>query len=207
MMLGFLRIAAWPLVVKVPVLVAGLMINHRPYDPADRALAVGPGPGAQSRTRGYLDGVSAAVMPAIVRGDVWEAFDALDGARRNPYAGVDSRFIIVELPDGTVLAASDPLRFPVHSAVPEELRGRFARDNDLLIDTSAGHARIARTLRTEGFSLGRLFAEIDIADLLRDRREVLLTVALVNGCLTLVFALGGYFVLKRMLQPLGVLER
>src|SRR5438094_805423 len=30
---------------------------------------------------------------------------------------------------------------------------------------------------------------------------------LVNGCLTLAFALGGYFVLKRMLQPLAVLTR
>ena len=30
---------------------------------------------------------------------------------------------------------------------------------------------------------------------------------MVNGCLTLAFALGGYFALRRMLQPFGVLSR
>ena len=68
-------------------------------------------------------------------------------------------------------------------------------------------AWLARTLRTEGYSAGRLFAEVDIADSLRVRRKILLTLVLVNGCLTLAFALGGYFVLKRMLQPLAVLTR
>jgi signal transduction histidine kinase len=48
---------------------------------------------------------------------------------------------------------------------------------------------------------------VDIAASLRVRREILITLVLVNGCLTLAFALGGYFMLKRMLQPLGVLTR
>ena len=50
-----------------------------------------------------------------------------------------------------------------------------------------------------------MFAELDISASSRGRHEILLTLVLVNGCLTLAFALGGYFVLKRMLQPLGVL--
>jgi signal transduction histidine kinase len=133
--------------------------------------------------------------------------DALDRARRTRYAGVEPLLVVVELPNGTVLAASDPLRFPVHSAVSDELRSRVAADDDLLIDAAAGHAWLATTLRIEGFSVGRLFAEIGIADLLRDRREILFALVLVNGCLTLAFVLGGYLVLKRMLQPLGVLTR
>jgi len=55
--------------------------------------------------------------------------------------------------------------------------------------------------------VGRLFAEVAIAASLQARREILLTLVLVNGCLTLAFALGGYFVRKRMLRPLGVLTR
>jgi signal transduction histidine kinase len=157
-------------------------------------------------TSAYLDGLSAAILPAIIRGDVWEVFDALDRGRRR-YAGVEPHFVIVELPNGKVLAASDPLRFPVQSAVPDELRSRFAANDDLLIDAAAGRAWLARTLRTEGFSVGRLFAEIDIADLLSDRREILVALVLVNGCLTLAFVLGGYFALKRMLQPLCILTR
>jgi hypothetical protein len=45
-------------------------------------------------------------------------------------------------------------------------------------------------------------AEVDSAASLRVRREILLTLVLMNGCLPLAFALGGYFVLKRMLQIL-----
>ena len=208
-MLRLIRIASWPLVVKIPVLVAGLMVIV--------AITISPvvlwrvvhdqKSDLRLLTSAYLDGLSAAVLPAITRGDVWEAFDALDRARLTQHNRIESLFAIVELPNGMVLAASDPHRFPVQSAVPDEFRSRFAADDHLLIDAAGGSAWLARTLRTQGFSVGRLYAEFDIADLLRDRREILLTLVLVNGGLTLVFALGGYFVFKRMLQPLGVLER
>jgi signal transduction histidine kinase len=195
--------------VKVPVLVAGLMVTvaFTISQVVLWRLSQDQKSHLRVATSAYLDGLSAAILPAIIRDDVWEVFDALDRGRRTRYAGVESRFVIVELPNGTVLAASDPLRFPAQSAVPKELRSQFPTDDDLLIDAAAGRAWLARTLRTEGFSVGRLLAEIDIADLLSDRREILVTLVLVNGCLTLAFVLGGYLVLKRMLQPLGVLTR
>jgi signal transduction histidine kinase len=203
-----LRIAAWPLVVKVPVLVAGLVVIvaftisqvvlWRLSQDQERHLRV--------VASAYLDGLSGAILPAIIRGDVWEVFDALDRGRSR-YAGVEPLFVIVELPNGTVLAASDPRRFPVQSPVPDELRIRFAASDDLLIDAGTGRAWLARPLYSQEFSVGRLLAEIDIAELLLFRHEILLALGLVNGCLTLVFASCGYFVLKRMLQPLGVLTR
>ncbi|HEV2549433.1 MAG TPA: HAMP domain-containing sensor histidine kinase [Stellaceae bacterium] len=157
-------------------------------------------------TSAYLDGLSAAVLPAVVRADVWETFDALDRARGR-YSGVQARYAMVELPSRPILAASDPLRFPVRSAVPDELRRNFPTDDGLIIDENAGRAWLARTLRTEGFSVGRILAEIDIANLLRIRRQVLLTLVLVNGGLALVFALVGWFAVKHMLQPLSLLAR
>jgi hypothetical protein len=51
------------------------------------------------------------------------------------------------------------------------------------------------------FAQDRLFAEVDIAASLRVRREILLTLVLVNGCLTLAFALGGYFVIRLRKKP------
>lgn len=204
----FLDITAWPLTVKVPLLVAGLMV----------AIAVVISQIVLSRlakdqetnlgllTNAYLDGLSAAVLPAVIRTDPWEAFDALDRARGR-YSGVEARYTIVELPGGSVLAASDPIRFPVKKAVPEELRQKFTKDDGLVIDETTGRAWLTRTLRTEGFSIGRILAEIDIADLLHVRREVLLTLLLVNGGLALTFALVGYFAVKHMLQPLSVLTR
>ena len=203
------HIAAWPLVVKVPVLVAGLMVTV-----AVTTSQVVLWRFAQDQesnlgllTTAYLDGISTAVLPALVRRDTREVFDALDRARGGRYAGFEPRFAILELPNGTIMASSDPRRFPVQSFAPDELRRRFAAGDGLEIDPNTDRAWLARTLRTEGFPVGRLFAEVDIAASLQVRREILLTLVLVNGCLTAAFALGGYFVLKRMLQPLGVLTR
>jgi hypothetical protein len=81
---SLLRIAAWPLVVKVPVFVAGLMATvaftisqvvlwRLSQDQKSHLRVV---------TSAYLDGLSAAILPAIIRGDVWEVFDALDRGRR-----------------------------------------------------------------------------------------------------------------------------
>ncbi|MBV8334123.1 MAG: HAMP domain-containing histidine kinase [Alphaproteobacteria bacterium] len=207
-MLRLLHVSAWPLAVKVPVLAAGLMITvattvsyvvlWRFVQDQESNLEL--------LASTYLDGVSATILPAIIREDVWEVYDALDRARRR-YAGVEPRFTIVALPNGRVLAASDPRRFPFQSIVPEELRKRFPADDGFIIDTGAGQAWLARTLQTGGFSVGRLFAGLDVTHLLRLRREILLTLILVNGGLTLTFALGGYFALKRMVQPVAVLTR
>jgi signal transduction histidine kinase len=203
------RIAAWPLVVKVPVLVAGLMVTVASLTSQvvlwrfahDQESNLGLLTGA------YLDGLSAAVLPALVRRDARELFDALDRAQSGRYAGFTPRFAILELQDGKVFAASDPRRFPVASLLPEELLKRFPAGDGLAIDANDARAWLTRTLRIEGLPVGRLHAEVDIADSLQARREILVILVLVNGCLTLAFALGGYFVLKRMLQPLGVLTR
>jgi signal transduction histidine kinase len=202
------RIAAWPLVVKVPVLVVGLMITvaftisqvvlWRSIEDQKRNFRL--------LTNAYLDGVSTAILPPAIRGDVWEVFDVLDRTHTK-YAGVESRLAIVELPNGKVLAASDPLRFPVHSELPDELRGRFAAADGVNIDAAAGRAWLARTLSADGLSVGRLLAEVDVSDLIRFRRDIVRTLVLVNGSLTLAFAFGGYFVLRRMLQPFDVLTR
>lgn len=202
------RPSDWPLTIKVPLLVAGLMI----------AVAVIISQIVLSRlvkdqetnlsllANAYLDGLSAAVLPAVIRGDVWETFDALDRAR-SQYSGVEARYTIIELPNGSVLAASDPTRFPIHSEVPSGLSSRFAKDDGLIIDDEAGRAWLTRGLRAEGFSVGRILAEIDIVNLLKVRAQVVLTLVLVNGALALAFSLIGYFAVKHMLQPLGVFAR
>ncbi len=208
MMRRFPRITGWPLTVKVPLLVAGLMVAVALIisQLVLSRLARDQEGNLRLLTNAYLDGLSAAVLPAVIRADPWEAFDALDRARGR-YSGVEARYAIVELPGGSVLAASDPIRFPVKQAVPEELRQKFTKDDGLAIDEAAGRAWLTRTLRTEGVSIGRILAEIDIADLLRVRRQVLLTLLAVNGALALAFALIGYFAVKHMLQPLNVLTR
>ena len=200
------RIGSWPLAWKVPLLVAGLMVGIAVMisQVVLSRLASDQESNLRLLSDAYLDGLAAAVLQPAIRADIWETFDALDRAR-NHYSGVDARFVVVELPDDTILAASDPTRFPVRSAVPAELAQHFPPSNGLVIDNDAGRAWLARTLRVEGFSVGRILAEIDITELLRVRRQVLLTLILANAGLTVAFAAFGYLALKRMLQPLGVL--
>ena len=201
------RIANWPLAWKAPLLAAGLLIGvafvishivlNRLESDQENNL--------RHLTSAYLDGLSTAVLRSAIHADVWETFDALDRAR-DRYAGLRVRFAIVALPNGTVLAASDPLKFPVQSLIPADVERRFPTQDGLIIDTAAGSAWLARSLREEGYSVGRILAEIDISELLRVRRQVLLTLVGVNVCLALGFAMIGSFALRRMLKPLSVLS-
>ena len=195
--------------VKVPVLVAGLMVTAA-VTTSQLVLwrfAQDQESNLRLLTDTYLDGLSASILPALVRRDARELFDALDRARSRRYAGVEPRLSILELPNGAILASSEPRSFPVDGAVPRELHKRFAGGDGLILDPDRGSAWAARTLRAEGVPLGRLFSELDVTNSLRLRRQVLFSLVLVNGCLTVAFALGGYFVLKRMLHPLGILTR
>ena len=201
------RVANWPLAWKVPLLAAGLLIGvafvisqivlNRLESDQENNL--------RHLTSAYLDGLSTAVLRSAIHADVWETFDALDRAR-DRYAGLKVRFAIVALPNGKVLAASDPLKFPVQSAVPADVDERFPTQDGLTIDTASGRAWLARSLREEGYSVGRILAEIDISELLRVRKQVLLTLVAVNAGLALGFATFGSFALRRMLKPLSVLS-
>jgi hypothetical protein len=73
--------------------------------------------------RAYLDGLSAAVLPALVRRDPRELVEALDRAQGGRFPGIEPRFVILELRDGTILTSSDARRFPAGSlVVPNKLR-------------------------------------------------------------------------------------
>jgi signal transduction histidine kinase len=200
-------VANWPLAWKAPLLAAGLLVgvafvisqivlNRLESDQENNLRLL---------TSAYLDGLSAAVLPSAIHGDVWEAFAALDRAR-DRYAGLNVRFAIVALPNEKVLAASDPVKFPVQSTLPLDVSRSFPVEDGLVIDAAAGRAWLARSLREEGFSVGRILAEIDISELLRVRKKVLLTLLAVNACLALGFATIGYLALRRMLKPLSVLS-
>jgi two-component system, OmpR family, sensor kinase len=201
------RVANWPLAWKVPLLAAGLLIGVAFFisQIVLNRLESDQENNLRHLTSAYLDGLSTAVLRSTIHADVWETFDALDRAR-DRYAGLKVRFAIVALPDGRVLAASDPLKFPEQSPLPGAVERRFPPEDGLIIDTASGRAWLARSLREEGYSVGRILAEIDISELLGVRRQVLFTLVGVNVCLALGFAMIGSFALRRMLKPLSVLS-
>ena len=197
---------AWPVALKVPLAVALLMVVVAAIlsNQVLERLAESQRQTLRSLTAAYLDGVSGTVLPHVLRDDIWEVFDALERAGRS-YGGLSVLFTIVVRPDGSVLAASDPRRFAVDSALPAALTGRFDEGAVLVLDETAGRAWVSRPLAYQGLAVGRIVSEIDISAMLAERREVLLTLVLTNAGLTLLLAALGYLLVRRMLRPISVL--
>jgi signal transduction histidine kinase len=194
-----------PLAWKAPLLAAALVIAvalvvskvvlDRLQSDQDAAL--------RDLTGAYMDGVSASVLPATVRGDVWEAFDALDRARGR-YSGLKVNYSVVADTSDRIIAASDPFRFPVLTDLPAGVAREFPKGNGLVMEDGKGLAWASRTLAEEGVAVGRILTEIDVSDLLRVRGQVLWTLIAVNATLAFGFAVVGWYAIKRMLRPLSV---
>ncbi|MBT7943029.1 MAG: HAMP domain-containing histidine kinase [Alphaproteobacteria bacterium] len=206
-MIGFWHfLLSWPLRIRVPLIVTALTVT----------LAVAISQFVLTRLAdsqevnlhrlagAYLHGVSTAIIPHVIRQDIWETYDALErsGAR---YEGLNARSVIVSLEDQTVLAASNPSRFPVSSPVPSEIIGRFPGGQDLVIDENNPLGWVRRSLSQDDVVIGNLYAEFDLTALMRERREVLVTLIVFNSVLTLIFAAAGYLVVRHMVQPVSVL--
>ena len=122
-----------PMLIKAPALAALLMIVvsaviservlSRLSDNQQRHLSF------VSDT--FLDGLASALLPAVQRADVWEAFDAIDRAGR-VYRAIKPETTVLTDAAGNVLAANDPKAFPPLSTLPAEFTGRFSA-GELLI--------------------------------------------------------------------------
>ncbi|NQV83088.1 MAG: HAMP domain-containing histidine kinase [Rhodospirillales bacterium] len=206
-MTGFWHfLLSWPLRVRVPLIVAALTVT---LSVATSQFVLTRLANSQElnlyRLAGaYLHGVSTAIMPHVIRQDIWETYDALErsGVR---YEGLNARSVVVSLEDQTVLAASDPSRFPVSSPVPSKIINRFPDGQDLVIDEDNPLGWVRRSLSQDGVVIGNLYAEFDLTALMRERRDVLVTLIVVNSVLTLIFAAAGYLIVRHMVQPVSVL--
>lgn len=205
-----LRPGRWPLALRVPVLVALLMIAaaavlsqgvlQRLSRDQERHLA--------ELSAAYLDGLATALQPAAIRRDVWETFDALDRARGR-YTALHPGVATLVLPDGSILASSEPRRFAVGGMLPEGLDARSAEAaarGAPVMDEATARATLGRELVEGGIALGRIVAEVDIAPLLAERATVRRTLLLANGALTLLFAVLGFVLVRRLLRPLEMLR-
>jgi signal transduction histidine kinase len=196
----------WPLTLKIPLLVVVLMVavGLAISNTVLRRLAADQELHLRQLADSYLDGLSTAVQPNLLRRDVWETFDTLDRARGR-YSALKTRYALVALKDGTVLAASDPVAYPTGVPVPESLARHFVSGDSLVLDEKQGVAWVKRTLRQDQIELGSIMAEIDISGLLQVRHEVLLTLVLVNGGLVALLSLAGYALMRRLLRPITIL--
>jgi signal transduction histidine kinase len=196
----------WPLTLKIPLLVVVLMLAVALVisNVVLRRLAADQETHLRELADSYLDGLSAAVQPNLLRRDIWETYDALDRSR-GLYRALQTKYALVALNDRTILAASDPLALPTGKPVPEDLARRFVTGDSLVLDNEHGLAWVRRTLRQDRIEIGNIIAEFDISGLLRVRREVLWTLVLVNAGLVTLLSLAGYALTRRLLRPISIL--
>ena len=200
------RLRAIPVSYRVPILVALLMlaisavISERVLDRLSRTQESF----LDGLAGSYLDGLTAAVLPAVLRGDVWEVFDSLDRSQ-NSYLALSPVEAIVTGADGRVLAATDPTRIPSFSALPDAYATRYGVAT-VTFDRATNTGFAHRDLVYQGQKVGAIHTAFDASHIFAERREILVTLLVTNGILAAIFALGGFLLVRRMIEPMRVLE-
>ncbi|WP_322517559.1 HAMP domain-containing sensor histidine kinase [Rhodopseudomonas palustris] len=200
---------SWPITLKVPLAVAALMmlvgfvlserVLSRLTDTQERHLI--------DLSRSYLDGLSSAIAPSILREDNWEVFDAIARAQELNKSLRPAETIVTNA-DGIVIAASDPKQHPINSTVKDKRPGTALSDNEIFsFDAGANTASATRILSYPGRTAGIIYASFDTRHLAAERQNVVITLVLTNGVLTILLAAAGWLLVARMMRPVRILSQ
>jgi signal transduction histidine kinase len=198
-----IRRTGLPLSLRVPLIAAGMMVLVGIVASQQVMAALGSVQEERLRelARLHVDGLTVALGPAVLRRDVWEVYDTLDRATQ---AMAGQRLVLTVVADeaGQVIAASDPLRAPVDSQI-EPLRQGAQPVETIRLTGEEPHVRVLSNLVFQGRDVGTILSELDVSDLVAERRRVLLWLLAGNAAATLILALGGYFAVRRMMHPVA----
>jgi len=192
-----------PLSLRVPLIAAGMMVlvGIVASQQVMATLGVVQEERLRELARLHVDGLTVALGPAVLRRDVWEVYDTLDRATQ---AMAGQRLVLTVVADeaGRVIAASDPLRAPVDSLI-ESLRQGAQPVEAIRLTGAEPHVRVKSDLVFQGRTVGRILSELDVSDLVAERRRVLLWLLAGNTMATLILSAGGYLAVRRMLRPVA----
>ena len=112
--------ASWPISIKIPLVVAVLMIaiGTLVTERVLSKLSEIQDQNLKELSGAYLDGLSTSVLPHVLRADIWEIFDAIERSK-SQYENISIVSTIVADPDNIIFAASDPGAFPTESVIPK----------------------------------------------------------------------------------------
>jgi len=196
-----------PLSLKLPLLAAAMMVlvGAVASQQVLRALAQVQDARVQELAQMHVEGLSVALGPLVLRRDVWEVYDTLDRASQG---GEGRRMILTAVADdtGRVLAATDPSRVPMDSAIADLAEGAAALE-DLSVGGSDPVLRLLAPLIYQGRMVGEIVTELDVSDLLTERRRALMLLVLGNAVAIGVLAMAGYAAMRQMLRPVSTLAR
>jgi len=163
----------FPLSIKLPLLAAAMMVlvGAVASQQVLRALARVQDARIQELAQMHVEGLSVALGPLVLRRDIWEVYDTLDRAAQ---AGAGRRMVLTAVADerGRVLAATDPRRVPIDSDIADLARDAVALEN-LSVDGSGGVLSLLAPLSYQGRTVGQIATELDVSDLLAERRQAL----------------------------------
>jgi signal transduction histidine kinase len=193
-----------PVTLRVPLITAALMIvlalvaSQSVLGALDRVQDAR----LSETARLHVEGLSVALGPSVLRQDVWEVYDILDRAR---LASDGQRLLLTVVADerGRVLAATDPHRAPV--GVEAAAFGDGAVAPEAVRMTGDPVLRVSSPLQYQGRTIGGIVTELDVTDLLAERRQVTLWLLFGNALATGVLAFGGWLAVARILRPVGAL--
>ena len=200
-----MRFSNLSLSLRVPLIAAGLMVVLGVVASQLVLSALGSVQDARMRelARLHVEGLAVALGPSVLRRDVWEVYDTLDRAT----SAMDvQRMVLTVVADeaGRVIAASDPRRAPVDSEVAPLLKDAQALGS-ITVTGNSPHIRVSAPLIYQGREVGTIVSELDVTDLVAERRQAWLYLLAGNALATGVLALGAYLTMRRMLRPVATL--
>ena len=196
-----------PLSIKLPLLVAAMMVlvGTVASQQVLRSLAQVQDARIQELARMHVEGLSVALGPLVLRHDIWEVYDTLDRATQG---GEGRRMVLTAVADerGRVLAATDPKRVPVDSDIAS-LAGDAVALDELKVDGASPVLSLLAPLTYQGRNVGQIASELDVADLLLERRQALLLLIVSNTIAIGLLSMAGFLAIRKMLQPVTTLAR
>lgn len=196
-----------PLSIKLPLLAAAMMVlvGTVASQQVLRSLAQVQDARIQELARMHVEGLSVALGPLVLRHDIWEVYDTLDRAAQG---GEGRRMVLTAVADerGRVLAATDPRRVPIDSDIAA-LSGDAVALDGLTVDGASPVLSLLAPLSYQGRAVGQIATELDVSDLLSERRRALLYLIMGNAIAIGLLSVAGFLAIRKMLNPVTSLAR
>lgn len=198
---------ALPLSLRVPLIVAGLMVLMGIVASQFVLSSL-----VRSQERQLSDlaqtefaALSTALAPLIQRQDIWEMFAALDRAtqRSGGFAPVSASLVD---PRGRVIVSSSPQAHPIGSSGLGLIESATPAA-DISFDTAQEQISLRQNVEFQGRAIANLVIDFDVAELAQERRRATFWLIAGNAAATLVLALAGYVLIRRVLAPIKRLSR
>ena len=201
------RPQSWPLTVRVP-LIAALLLIFVAVIASERVLSRFSSI-QDENLRGvasvYLDSVSIALEPFILRQDIWGTFDTVDRAR-NAAGDLPVLALVATDSDDQIIAADDPVRFPTGTTALSDLTAAPGI-RDLSLKYTETTVWTQKNVVYQGQLIGHVLTEIDVDNYLAQRRDALWSLIIGNALATILLTGAGCFLISRMMRQVQVLSQ